>query len=354
MKPKNIKTIIFQITILLVFFTGLYAKIYNLCQAHSFDDDEIFSALFIQNTWSDILTLKAYDPGNPPLYFIILKFWTSIFGEREIGIRSLSLIIDSASFWLIFLFCKKRLNFTRFQLITILTMFSFSQAMFYYSIYGRAYALLVFLCILILYFYTRDSKEFVNWRFVGTSLTGLFLHYSTVFFLFFTCVGIIINNIFNRNFWKNTKKLVTNLTLIIIGYFSWIIMFIKNQIAPIDYTRKYPFWQIYSSTDYLKTKIARWLTIVSNSLINSNDKISNLIIIFLGLLFVIYLNKNKKIINNNKFNIILITVLMYLISLFYLGLGKLLVTERYSLFVLPLIWICITGIILKKQIGEKY
>jgi len=347
-RRKTIATTFFWFMIIGIFLSSLSIKMWNLIQAYSFDDDEIFSALFIRNTWLDILSLRVYDPGNPPLYFIILKLWTGIFSDGEIGIRSFSLMVDSVSFWLLFWFCKKKFNFNRFQLITISTMFSFSQAMFYYSIYGRAYALLVFLCVLILYFWIGDTREFINWRFVSASLVGLFLHYSTIFFLFFLAMGIAINNGVNESEWKNIKKLVVNYILIIIGYLPWIIMFIRDQVAPIDDTRKYPFWQIYSSSDHLKTRIGRWLTIISNGLINLNDEWSSLIIIISGLLLVMYLIKNIRVIKKNKFNIVLITVLVFLINLYYLGLGTLLVTERYSLFILPLVWVCFVGITLKK------
>jgi uncharacterized membrane protein len=344
----RVRRTIFWIVILGIFLTSLSIKIWNLKQAYSFDDDEIFSALFIKNSWSDIITLKAYDVGNPPLYYLILKGWVSIFGGGETGIRSLSLLIDSLSFWTVFWWCKKVFKFNCFQLISISTMFAFSQVMFCYSMYGRAYGLVVLGCLWLFYLWQRKQKKVVNWAFVIVSLGGVYTHYTVIFFLAFWAVGMIINGLLVGDWKKIVRKILVNYSLVVVGYLPWIYMFINDQINSTDFSRKYYFWQLSSNSDYLKLKISGWLTILSNSLLNLNVLWAKIVMMGAALLVVLYIWRNRKIGKNRESLIVLTTVWVYLTALFCFGLSKLLVTERYSLFIVPLVWICFVDIFLKR------
>lgn len=345
---QKIVTILFWAIIFLVFFTSLGIKVWSLGHGYSsFDDDEIFSALFIRNSWSDIFRLNAYDSGNPPLYFLILKGWSGIFGQNEIGIRSFSLLTDSLIFWLIFWLCKKTLKFNRFQLVTISVLYAFSGVMFYYSLYGRAYDLLVFVCLLTLFFWVENRKKIVNWGFVVSGLFGLYLHYSAIFFLVFLAIGTVLSGLIAGDWRKEAKRVLMNNTLLLVGYLPWITMFIKDQTNVNDASRKYIFWQLVPGSEFLKLKINEWLTIFSSNLVKVNMFWSGVVMIMLGLWCWWYMWKNIRVIRRRGMIVILMTVWVYLIGLFGFGLNKLLITERYSLFVFPLVWICLVDMLLK-------
>lgn len=68
--------------------------------------DEGYSILLIKRPISELLSLTAVD-AHPPLYYLILKGWTSIFGMSEFALRSLSAIFASLSIGAVALLIKK-------------------------------------------------------------------------------------------------------------------------------------------------------------------------------------------------------------------------------------------------------
>src|SRR5690242_15158595 len=56
-------------------------------------------------TWQFILTLKRAlmpEPQNPPLYFVLLHFWTRVFGLGETAIRSFNIAPSVFDVWLVY------------------------------------------------------------------------------------------------------------------------------------------------------------------------------------------------------------------------------------------------------------
>src|SRR5690606_29600904 len=63
--------------------------------------DEAFSFVMAQQSVLDIIKTTAVD-FNPPLYYILLRFWMILFGSSEVAMRSLSLIFFGATVYLMF------------------------------------------------------------------------------------------------------------------------------------------------------------------------------------------------------------------------------------------------------------
>ena len=53
--------------------------------------DEAFSAYLIQFSYWDILVFTAEDV-HPPVYYWLLKAWSTLFGTTEFALRSLSVV----------------------------------------------------------------------------------------------------------------------------------------------------------------------------------------------------------------------------------------------------------------------
>src|SRR5262249_38931276 len=58
--------------------------------------DEAFSWRMTQFPWHEIASRAAED-NNPPLYFLLLKGWVSVFGDTVFSIRSLSAVLGVAT-----------------------------------------------------------------------------------------------------------------------------------------------------------------------------------------------------------------------------------------------------------------
>ena len=105
--------------IVLILISGLILRLVNLNQ--SLWLDEAINAQFVR-----ILNLKElvfnYSIGDfhPPLYHVVLKAWTSIFGFSEISLRMPSVILGVLSIYLIYKIGKKLFTENILSFITFL------------------------------------------------------------------------------------------------------------------------------------------------------------------------------------------------------------------------------------------
>lgn len=71
--------------------------------------DEAFSALMIRYGWGEMFTRLALDV-HPPLYYIFLKFWHVIFGDKLLSLRGFSIFFGVLTVWATWLFTKYSLT----------------------------------------------------------------------------------------------------------------------------------------------------------------------------------------------------------------------------------------------------
>ena len=98
-----------------------------------------------------IVTTSA-DP-HPPLYYLFLKLWMTVFGRSEIAVRSLSLLFGIGSVGAVYLLAGELYD-RRTGLVAALLM-AISTFQIQYSQTARMYTMLVFFATLSLYFYVR-------------------------------------------------------------------------------------------------------------------------------------------------------------------------------------------------------
>ena len=79
-----------------VFILGLALRV-AVINSQSFWYDEAYTATIIQNPYWDLWLGNVRDPGSPPLYWILVKAWSGLFGGSEIGLRSLSVFLGACS-----------------------------------------------------------------------------------------------------------------------------------------------------------------------------------------------------------------------------------------------------------------
>jgi hypothetical protein len=112
----------------------------------SFWRDEASTALAMGGGLGDLLSRVADTEGMPPLYFVVAWVWSKAFGVDEVGLRSLSALIGTATVpvaWQL----ARRLAGERAGLIAAL-LTATSPFLVWYSQEARSYALLVALCAL--------------------------------------------------------------------------------------------------------------------------------------------------------------------------------------------------------------
>jgi uncharacterized membrane protein len=169
--------------------------------------DEGFSLMLASRSPLDIWLGSARDV-HPPLYYEILHFWTEIFGNSVLSVRSLSLIAGIIVVWLGYQIAFMISNKRNVALLAGLLL-SLNPFLIRYSQEVRMYGILgVFLLIAIigLIKISKDSKDWFGYVLyvIGVS-AGLYTHYFTAMVVIAFWIYIV-----SIYFIKNKITLITN------------------------------------------------------------------------------------------------------------------------------------------------
>lgn len=323
---------LFTFCILLIFLFSFVSKIYNLGTA-SFDFDEIYS---VKTTWSPywkIITGIKYDPGNPPLYFVILKAWKTLVGENEFRLRLLSVIFHIIALATIYFQSKKHL--TKTSTLIVMMLFAASRLVFVYARYTRAYSLLLLTTTAVFPLFVEFvSKNKFTWPKIIVlcllCLVGLYSHYSFVMyyiFLFLTLLFIC------RSSKRKLKRLFSFTYFVCLAYLPWAVYFFINQVRPLRWWMKYKFGQVQKEW----VGFDGWFAVFTNDLSKSLPLVKLQVIFFILtlLIFNYFLVKVYKKENNLWKKSTLLFFFLSLNTIVFTPLHKVLNDPRYSIYILP-------------------
>lgn len=162
----------------------------------------------------------------PPLYFIVLHYWTNMFGYGEMAVRLLSLIFGTGVIILTYVLGKKLFPNYQVGLISALIV-AILPIQIEYSQEARPYIIFCFfglLAAISLWKYLESEQ----WRrliyFNLATIVGLYLHYSFVFFLVAAYGYWLLIIIFNRRQSAGPRllPLVISAALIFLAYWPWL------------------------------------------------------------------------------------------------------------------------------------
>ncbi len=160
----------------LIILVGLILRLINLNQ--SLWLDEAITALAVKN-YSLVGLITKFVPGDfhPPLYYLLLKFWSSLLGFSEVSLRSLSVAFGILTVPVVYLI-GKRIADHRAGLLASLFL-AVNPLAIYYSQEARMYTLTMFLLTLTVYFFITS-----RWLlFVVTYALTLYCDYMPIFML---------------------------------------------------------------------------------------------------------------------------------------------------------------------------
>jgi uncharacterized membrane protein len=166
--------------------SGLVLRIYRLTFVTLWYD-EYLTLNTIQLPWKQVLLGNYQRELNPPLYFLVLKLWTTLIGESELSIRMLSIGISMVSIVLAILIVRKLGADWRVQL-GISVILAFHPLYLYFSTEVRMYSLLILFSLLSFYTYlaynTNPKKNLYLLALLLISASAtLFTHYSGILIL---------------------------------------------------------------------------------------------------------------------------------------------------------------------------
>jgi 4-amino-4-deoxy-L-arabinose transferase-like glycosyltransferase len=215
---KNSKLLIVFIT-----FIGAILRISKISERSIWLDEAITAQVSMSGILGIILN-RSQTGIHPPLYFILIYFWTKIFGDSEFSLRFPSFIFGTLSIFLIYKLVKKIYDKETALISSIL--YSLSPFFIYFSQEARMYPLLIFLGLLSLTYVYDLSIEFNRKNLLKLLIVNSLLLYTH----FFSTLLIISENIFiillNRKNIENIKRwlLIQIINLLIFSPWIYVIL----------------------------------------------------------------------------------------------------------------------------------
>lgn len=145
--------------------------------------DEGYSILISQKSLADLIHFTSVDV-HPPVYYLILKLWTFLFGSSELGLRFLSIFFFASTLIVLTKLLKNLFN-TKIALVA-LTLTAFSPLLIRYSFEIRMYTLMSLIAVLATYILVKalqvnDQKRLFYILYAILVALGMLTHYYMVF-----------------------------------------------------------------------------------------------------------------------------------------------------------------------------
>jgi 4-amino-4-deoxy-L-arabinose transferase-like glycosyltransferase len=248
--------------------------------------DEAIGAIVVKTfTFRDILLKFPLSDNHPPLYYLILKAWTLLFGYSGISLRMPSIIFGIGAIYFVYQIAKK---FTKVNPLIPAVLLATSPLAIYYSQEARMYSLAAFLATAGIFYFLetlRDSKNLKYW--LGFVIFYTLLPFSDYVPIFLYPVFIIFPLI-SRAGWKWWKRFILgSIPLAVMGV-AWLPIFIKQGTAGRWLLNILPAWRDIAGGATFKQLGVFWSKFVLGR-ISFYDKTLYYSLIFLASVPVIWL-----------------------------------------------------------------
>lgn len=215
-----------QILLLLIVLLGAFLRIYAL-DREFFTGDELWTMAF-SHSRSPIYEVceDAFKAGHSPLYFIMIHYWSRLFGSNEFSMRFPSVIFGIASIYILFLLIKTLFE----EKIALLGsfLFSISTANIYYSQDARMYSLTVFFVLLSVLFLLKalNKNRNICWvAYIILTLFALSLSASVIPVILFELLFVTLNG---KRYKGAVRKFIISLVLVALFYLPLLLVLIES------------------------------------------------------------------------------------------------------------------------------
>jgi uncharacterized membrane protein len=142
--------------LILILVLGTALRFYHNT-AISLWHDEAFSALMIRYSWPEMFSRLALDV-HPPMYYIFLKFWHYVFGDKLLSLRGFSIFFGILTVWATWLLVKFSFKTEKMALWAALLV-AISTFQLQYVTEARMYTMGAFFSVLGTYFLVKALRE---------------------------------------------------------------------------------------------------------------------------------------------------------------------------------------------------
>lgn len=172
-----------QLLLLPILILGGYLRFYNNT-AVALWHDEAFSALYIAKYgWGEMMHRIILDV-HPPLYYILLRVWSYVFGHSLLSLRTMSILFGLLTIWAAYLFISKAFKNKTYALLAALLV-AINPFQIQYALEVRMYTLGTFLTLFSSFLLIKafEDRKKMSWFLYAVTVAAMaYTHY----FLFFT------------------------------------------------------------------------------------------------------------------------------------------------------------------------
>lgn len=288
------------------------------------------------NSAKTVLARIVEKESSPPLYFMMLYYWTKLTNLSAYNLRLPSVLFSILSLFVIFLIGNKILNYRTGLIAMLLMAVSMSNIVFAQE--ARAYSLFVFLSLLSTYFFIRFVTEKKRWI-LYPIVTALMLY--THFFAFIVIgLQLLVYVLWNKHFKPKWYEVGESM---IFPFFAWFFLF---QFHKAQIARNIWWIKLIVAQQFGLVSIAHYIVPIS------------IICFALGLGLLVFLQKKHKIADKlefvfgAKFFLVFFTIYLILYMLSFAFIAKPVFYIRFPLFLFPIIYVYLAVMI--SRIKQHY
>jgi len=281
--------------IYIILLLGLLLRLIAIGQ--SFWLDEAIGAIAARDySFAKIFTSFLLIDNHPPLYSLLLKFWTSIFSYSELSLRLPSILFGVATIFITYKIAEKIFENRKISL-SVAAFLTTSQFHIYYSQEARMYSMAAFFASLaILSFLTlvQSGNNLKWWVVFSLSLAILlFTDYMPVFLV----PMLLLYPIYKRKKFRWWLNLFISFLPVIFFSVIWYPIF-KEQVTNYSWlVRDQSLGNFVSGGANLKQLILLWMKFTLGRVSSYDKEVFYTITIVSSIPFTILLLRSLKFIN---------------------------------------------------------
>ena len=212
----------FKLQLILIILIALAIRIYFIF-IREFWYDEAYTGLIINMPWREMVNALHFDV-HPPLYYIIIKFWSEIFGNTDAALRFFSTFANLIFIAITVFFLKKYLAEKKFAL-AIGYLLAFNPFLILFAPEARMYSLLLLLYTLTMIVYAKaiDSDKKITWLAFAILLALCFYtHYIAII----AAPSFLIAWLLGQKKLQNFLYTIICLLAAFLLYYPWLSIFL--------------------------------------------------------------------------------------------------------------------------------
>jgi len=242
-----IKKLLVKYFLLTALVFGLLVRLVSLNQ--SLWMDEAISAVAAKDfSYTGIVNNFILSDTHPPLHYLVLKFWTSIFGYSEISLRLPSLIFGFLTIFVVF---KIGEMLGRKTAVFAALLTAFSPLLIYYSQEARMYSLTTLLVSLIMYFFFTKK-----WFWYSLTLPILLI---TDYLPLFILIPIGFLLVFTPGLKNNFKSIILSHVPFMVSAILAFPLFNAQRLSTTAYLSSNDWWGSLLGVSNLKSLALVWV-----------------------------------------------------------------------------------------------